>query len=290
MKNHRIFAAISALSCLFSSVHAVAKAPAKPPSKLPAGTVANAIHEKAYEAATAQKSMPTSGFTTPVQSAFPFDKDTANGEKCLVNQAEVPISLKGATNGTAPLRFKGDFEIKQDIRIKNFVTTLESPTASRDVFAVRVSFDIDDLSVKSTKAVDISYECVGLDRNFTITLKGIQGSILYGAPSTKTDKFSYEKTTIKIGSIAVASDGDAFKKLLNDAVQSVIEGQKPELEKTLASQLGTAGGPGVATILSLGFIGTMGLSSSKKIHDARYLDAGRDPKCTTAPCAIYSIY
>jgi hypothetical protein len=51
----------------------------------------------------------------------------------------------------------------------------------------------------------------------------------------------------------------------------------------------TEGGSGVASLLDLGFAGSMGLTGSKTIHDTRYLEHGRDAKCTSVPCAIDSI-
>jgi hypothetical protein len=288
MKRTSIVAAVSAAVCLVPVARSFAGPPT--PSVATPGSIANAAHEEAYEAGTAQKALPTGAFTKPIEFTIPAAADTSKGETCAVNHAEVPIQLKGVTDGTAPHRFKGDFQVKQDIVVKNFVASLDGPAASKDVYSLKVNFDIDDVKIKSVRPVDISYECVGLDRNFTITLKGIKGSMTFGAPSTKTPKFSYEKTVIKIGSVAVSSDGAAFKKLLNDAIEATIDGMKPSLENNIASLLGAAGGSGVASLLDLGFAGTMGLTGSKTIHDARYLEHGRDAKCTSVPCAIYSIY
>ena len=236
---------------------------------------------RAFDATIAQKALPST-FTSDVTFDQSLAADTSAGKTCFVNKAEVPINLD-----TPPVRFNAEFKLDQKISISGFTASLESVG---DPFTTRADFKVSDLSFTTVRKADLSAECLGLDRNFTITLKNISGHLTFGPPTAaKGLNFRYQDTVVSIGSITISNDGKLLKEFINKTISDVLAApsNKLALEAALASAFGAAG-PGLAQLLTSVFKVQLPVASGEKIKAVDYQKTARNPRCAASPCALYS--
>lgn len=236
---------------------------------------------RAFDATIAQKALPST-FTSDVTFDQSLAADTSAGKTCFVNKAEVPINLN-----TPPVRFNAEFKLDQKISISDFTASLESVG---DPFTTRADFKVSDLSFTTVRKADLSAECLGLDRNFTITLKNISGHLTFGPPTAaKGLNFRYQDTVVSIGSITISNDGKLLKEFINKTISDVLAApsNKLALEAALASAFGAAG-PGLAQLLTSVFKVQLPVASGEKIKAVDYQKTARNPRCASSPCALYS--
>ena len=236
---------------------------------------------RAFDATIAQKALPST-FTSDVTFDQSLAADTSAGKTCFVNKAEVPINLN-----TPPVRFNAEFKLDQKISISGFTASLESVG---DPFTTRADFKVSDLSFTTVRKADLSAECLGLDRNFTITLKNISGHLTFGPPTAaKGLNFRYQDTVVSIGSITISNDGKLLKEFINKTISDVLAApsNKLALEAALASAFGAAG-PGLAQLLTSVFKVQLPVASGEKIKAVDYQKTARNPRCASSPCALYS--
>ncbi len=216
--------------------------------------------------------------------------DTSGGKKCLLNNAEVEIAIPPVA------RVKGSLKLDQTVSISSFKGAFETPSAGSDPYWTTVSFEIGDLTFKSSGALDISVECLGLDSSVTIKLKKITGSLRYSPPVKGSTKFTLKKASISIGQISVDAIPrtklftEAIATLVEEQLKKALEGGKGDIEAGLASALRTGLGSTFGEMfLDLRFHSQV-VPTSKRIKDLSYYSTGRHSLCTNSgPCAVYSI-
>jgi hypothetical protein len=236
---------------------------------------------KAFDAGVAQKALPST-FTTAVTFDRKITLDTSGGKTCPVNKAEVTIDLKNP-----PIRFNAEFKLDQKIALSDFAASLEGVG---DPFTTRVDFSVSDLSFTTVRPADLSAECLGLDRNFTIGLKNITGHLTFGPPTTdKGLNFRYQDSTVSIGSITVSNDGKLLKTFISDTISDALgaPSNKQAMEASLAAAFGSAG-PSLAKLLTSVFATQLGVSSGAKISAVDFQKTARNSACTSSPCALYT--
>jgi hypothetical protein len=243
----------------------------------------DAAHSHGIDESILQKVLPPS-YTQTVELTKEVRKDTSAGKTCLVNKAEVPVDL----TGDIPVRFNADFKLSQSIAISDLKASLIDSEGGEPFF-VKVDFKISDLKFNTVRPADVSFECVGLDRNFTINLKSLTGSMYFGAPKKGRLSFRYIRTEFKIGDIKVTNDGDLLKEFISKKIDEALSSSesKKSLETGFASALGGSAGPAVASLFDLIFSSSLGSDRESKLEEVTYLKSGRKAQCAGYPCGLY---
>ena len=279
--------------CLCSVVAAVPAlaGPAATPGAIPKDSVGalaarleDAKNTYAFDATVVQAILPPS-YSNPVTLTKKFEIDTSAGKKCAVNAAEVPIDLV-----KPPIRFNAEFKIDQTVTISGLTASLRESTDEEEPFGVRVAFELSDISLTTIRKADLSAECFGLDRNFTIKLKNLSGYLSFSPPKTGQRGFKFTSAKFSIGDVAVSNDAEILKEFISKTVDAALSeaSTRSSIEAGLASSLGAAAGPAVAALLDLAFKLKLDFAAGDEIKSIEFQATKRNPKCAASPCALYT--
>jgi hypothetical protein len=233
-------------------------------------------------------------------SPAPFDN--TDGKTCLLNKAEVPVGIK---DGTPLLRFVAEFGVDlSKTKIDNIKATIVESTSARAPFRVKVTYDLTDMTLKTVRKADISFACMGHDRNIEVQIRGISGTVyLLGpkAPNKKEDlKFSIEPGTASVSlSKSIKATTDAQFKIpgltiLQDLIESELnkDSSKAAIQSAISNAIGAGLGSLMTTFLNATFLSKSEFKSGVSTSDLRGAKEATyrsrsTTHCSTGPCAEY---